>query len=71
MACDFLARCSFYCRFRERRSNVWKGMVGFYCKGDGYGVCEGRKKFLKEETFPGDQFLPTGNPISKAFFDLP
>jgi hypothetical protein len=71
MACEYLSRCRFFRRFGERQSNVWKGIVGFYCTGNGIRSCEGRKILKGGGDFMGEQLLPTGTAISKAFFELP
>ena len=71
MACEFLDRCGFFRKFRERKGNVWKGVVGYYCKGSGFRHCESRKKFLEEGKFLDCHVLPTGKTVSKSFLDIP
>lgn len=68
--CEYLAACGFFKKFGRRQSNVWKGLLSFYCQGRGARLCERRKMFLARNTFPGDDLLPTGDEIPKVFLAL-
>jgi|UPI00042100F3 hypothetical protein len=71
MACDIQDQCGFFRKFGNRQSNVWKGLFGYYCIGNGFKFCENRKKFQKDGKFPDYQFIPTGKAVPKSFLDLP
>jgi len=71
MACEYLNQCGFFRKYGERQSNVWKGMVGYYCRGLGFKFCEPRKRFLKNGKFPDCHIIPTGKAVPKSFLVLP
>lgn len=66
-ACDCIESCGFFRKFGERRSNVWRGLVSFYCMGKGFNLCERRKK---NNTSISDDVLPSGQEVSRAFLSL-
>lgn len=68
--CDYLGACGFYRKFGPRKSNVWKGLVSFYCTGKGFNLCERRKKYLAGIVQVSDDILPNGQEVSKAFLSL-
>ncbi len=66
-ACDCIEQCGFFRKFGERRSNVWRGLVSFYCQGKGFHLCERRKR---NNDRLGDDVMPTGQEVSRAFLTL-
>lgn len=68
--CEFLDSCGFFKKFGNRKSNVWKGLVGFYCHAKGGGLCERRKIFRARGAFPDDGVMPTGDEIPQVFLIL-
>ena len=68
--CEFLNSCGFFKKFGNRKSNIWKGLVGFYCQAKEGGLCERRKSFLIRGVFPGEDVMPTGDEIPKVFLML-
>ena len=71
MTCEYLDLCGFSRKFGKRQSNVWKGMVSFYCCGKGYRLCERRKRYLEEGRSPEDHTMPTGMKVPTSFLSLP
>jgi hypothetical protein len=68
--CEFRERCGFFSKFGARQSNVWRGLVGFYCTGHGHRLCERRKAYLEERPQMSDDLMPNGQEVSKAFQSL-
>lgn len=68
--CDCLKHCGFFCKFGGRESNLWRGLVSFYCKGRGFSLCERRKRYLTHPAQLSDDMMPTGLEASKAFLSL-
>ena len=69
-ACDCLKQCGFFRKFGGRESNVWRGLVSFYCKGRGFSLCERRKRYLAGNAKISDDVMPTGREASRAFLSL-
>jgi len=68
--CDWRCDCGFFAKFGKRQSNVWKGLVGFYCLGRGFHLCERRHGYLSARPAPNDDVMPNGQEVSKAFLAL-
>lgn len=68
--CDVRGDCGFYAKFGKRQSNVWKGLVGFYCTGRGAQLCERRRAYLSSQPGMSDDVMPNGQEVSKAFLAL-
>jgi hypothetical protein len=68
--CEYINHCGFFRKYGERRSNVWRGLVGFYCQGRGFSLCERRNNYLNNVTQISDDILPSGQEVSKAFLAL-
>jgi hypothetical protein len=68
--CEYIKHCGFFQKYGERRSNVWRGLVGFYCQGRGFNLCERRNQYLKNIVHVSDDILPSGQEVSKAFLSL-
>lgn len=68
--CEFRKDCGFFRKFSERRSNLWRGLIGFYCLGKGFRICERRKQYLNQEAVGSDDIMPSGKEVSKAFLSL-
>jgi hypothetical protein len=68
--CEYLKHCGFFRKYGERRSNVWRGLVSFYCQGRGFSLCERRSKYLNNIDRISDDILPSGQAVSKAFLSL-
>jgi len=68
--CDYVTHCGFYRKFGARKSNVWRGLVSFYCHGRGFSLCERRKKYLGNVKGLSDDIMPTGQEVSRAFHSL-
>jgi len=69
-SCDCVKDCGFYRKFGARKSNVWRGLVSFYCHGRGFNLCERRKKHLGNISGLSDDIMPTGQEVSRAFLSL-
>jgi hypothetical protein len=68
--CEYIKHCGFFRKYGERRSNVWRGLVSFYCQGRGFSLCERRSRYLNNVTNISDDILPSGQEVSKAFLSL-
>jgi len=68
--CEFLDSCGFFNKFGNRKSNIWKGLVGYYCLDKGKWLCERRGLFQARGVFPDDEVMPTGEGIPKVFLIL-
>lgn len=68
--CEHTRDCGFFLKFGERKSNLWRGLVSFYCQGRGFNLCERRRKYLNNIVSISDDIMPTGQEASKAFLSL-
>ena len=68
--CEYINHCGFFRKYGERRSNVWRGLVSFYCQGKGFSLCERRCKYLNKIERISDDILPSGQEVSRAFQSL-
>lgn len=67
--CKYIDMCSFYIKFKNRESFIWKAMIKNYCI-DG-AECTRFHTYNKQgfKEFPAE-IMPTGNRVSKVFLSL-
>ncbi|PLY03821.1 MAG: hypothetical protein C0623_00275 [Desulfuromonas sp.] len=69
--CEFIDECTFYDRFGDRQSNVWKAIINMYCRGHSRHLCEFYLKKKETGVFFVPNIMPNGSPVSLVYQHLP
>ena len=69
--CEFIDGCQFFKKFGSRQSNVWKAILNMYCTGHSKYLCEVYVKRQETGSFTAPNIMPSGQPVSMVFMQLP
>ena len=71
LKCDIAADCSFFQKYKSKKSIVWLGMFSSYCCSEATAHCGIYQSRQKHGKFPHPDIMPTGKQVSPAFMSLP
>lgn len=68
--CEYIDRCRFFRKYRNRSSAAWRGLFATYCRGDLTGFCEHWRRFRQDGPPLEADRMPCGEAVPPAFSAL-
>ena len=70
LKCQLAKQCSFFQKYKIKKSIVWLGIFSTFCCSDNSTQCENKLSHQKNGTFLHPDTMPTGIQVSSAFQSL-
>lgn len=69
--CQLAKECSFFQKYKSKKSITWLGIFSSNCCSDYHTHCEINLRYQKNGKFPSADTMPTGTQVSAGFMNLP
>ena len=68
--CEFVNECRFFRKYGHKNSPAWQGLFTTYCHGELTSLCERWKQLRSGKACPGEDIMPCGEAVPRAFTTL-